>query len=190
MEIYIEEKEFDKLVFTEKPPEKGEYEYCTFSNCDFSSSDLTQIIFSECEFINCNLSMAKLTGTALRNVKFIDCKMLGINFENCNKFGLGISFENCVANHCIFYKTKLRKTHFKNSQLHETDFAECDLTNSTFDNCDLTRATFENTILENVNFKTAYNFEIDPEINRIKKARFSIENISGLLTKYDIRIER
>ena len=115
--------------------------------------------------------------------------MLGINFENCNKFGLEISFENCVANHCIFYKTKLKKTNLKNSQLHETDFTECDLTNSTFDNCDLTRATFENTILENVDFKTAYNFEIDPEFNHIKKAKFSIQNISGLLTKYDIEIE-
>jgi hypothetical protein len=54
----------------------------------------------------------------------------------------------------------------------------------------LTRATFENTILENVNFKTACNFEIDPEFNRIKKAKFSIENVSGLLAKYDIKIER
>lgn len=52
MEDYIEDKEFDKLNFTEKPLRKGEYEYCTFLNCDFSNSDLNQIIFSECEFIN------------------------------------------------------------------------------------------------------------------------------------------
>ncbi len=45
MEIYIEYKKFDKLVFTEKPLEKGEYEYCKFSNCDFSNSDLTKITF-------------------------------------------------------------------------------------------------------------------------------------------------
>ena len=107
MEIYIEDKEFEKMVFTEKPLKKGEYEYCTFSNCDFSNSDLTQIIFSECEFINCNLSMVKLTETVLRNVKFKDCKMLGLNFENCNEFGFEMSFENCVLNHCIFYKVKL-----------------------------------------------------------------------------------
>lgn len=189
MELYIEDTNFDKLVFTEKPLQKGEYESCTFSNCNFSNSDLTHIIFSECEFINCNLSMAKLTDTALRNVTFRDCKMLGVNFENCNKFALEITLKNCVANHCIFYKTKLKKTNFKNTQLHETDFSECDLTNSVFDNCDLTRATFSNTILENVDFRTAYNFEIDPEFNRIKKARFSNENILGLLTKYDIKIE-
>jgi len=86
--------------------------------------------------------------------------------------------------------SKFKKTNFKNSQFHETDFSECDLTNSIFDNCDLTRAIFENTILENVDFRTAYNFEIDPELNRIKRAKFSVGNIPGLLTKYDIKIER
>jgi len=114
--------------------------------------------------------------------------MLGLNFEDCNEFALEISFENCVLNHSIFYKTKLKHTNFKNSQLHETDFSECDLSHSIFNNCDLTRATFQNTILENANFKTAYNFEIDPESNKIKKAKFSIENILGLLAKYDIKV--
>ena len=190
MEVYIEDKEFDKLVFSDKPLEKGEYENCIFTNCDFSNADLSKIIFSECEFVNCNLSMAKLQGTAFRKVKFTDCKLLGLNFENCNPFGLEMSFEHCVLDHSIFYKTNLKNTSFINSQIHEADFTESDLTHSIFEKCDLQGATFENTILEKANLKTAYNFQIDPEKNRIKKAKFSTENISGLLAQYDIKIEK
>jgi uncharacterized protein YjbI with pentapeptide repeats len=73
--------------------------------------------------------------------------------------------------------------------LHETDFTECDLTGSTFDICDLTGATFDNTNLEKTSFSTAFNYSIDPEINRIKKAKFSVPGVLGLLNKYDIVIE-
>ena len=69
------------------------------------------------------------------------------------------------------------------------DFTECDLTASIFENCDLNNATFDNTIIEKVDFRTAFNYSINPELNRIKKAKFSIEGISGLLSKYDIDIE-
>jgi len=83
----------------------------------------------------------------------------------------------------------MKKTVFKNSQLHEADFSECDLTGSIFDNCDLAGATFDNTIIEKVDFRTSYNYSIDPERNKIKKARFSLLGVSGLLDKYDIEID-
>jgi hypothetical protein len=58
-----------------------------------------------------------------------------------------------------------------------------------FDNCNLERATFDQTILEKSDLRTSYNYSLDPEINRIKKAKFSILSIAGLLDKYDIEIE-
>jgi uncharacterized protein YjbI with pentapeptide repeats len=69
------------------------------------------------------------------------------------------------------------------------DFTETDLTESLFENCDLARATFANTMLEKTDFCTAYNYSIDPDLNRIKKAKFSTAGIAGLLDKYDILIE-
>ncbi len=190
MQDFIEEQTFTQIDYTQEPLDKAEYEDCTFSNCDFSSSDLADVVFSNCRFISCNLSMVRLSNTVLRDVKFKECKLLGIDFEVCNPFGLKMIMENCILNHCLFFKTKIRKTTFKDCHLHEADFTECDLTSTVFENCDLTRATFERTILEKADFRTAYGFIIDPELNRIKKALFSIENISGLLTKYDIHIER
>jgi uncharacterized protein YjbI with pentapeptide repeats len=116
--------------------------------------------------------------------------MLGLHFEHCNEFGLAFSFEDCQLDHSSFYKTKIKKTSFKNSSLKESDFTESDLTSSIFENCNLSGALFENTILEKADFRTSLNYSIDPELNRIRKAKFSISEISGLLNKYDIEIDR
>jgi fluoroquinolone resistance protein len=72
--------------------------------------------------------------------------------------------------------------------LTEADFSESDLTAAVFDHCDLARATFDHTVLEKADFRTAVNYSIDPEKNKIKKARFSMAGIAGLLDKYDIDI--
>jgi fluoroquinolone resistance protein len=93
-----------------------------------------------------------------------------------------------VIEYSSFYQTKIRKTIFRNSQLHEADFAECDLTSALFDNCDLNGAAFDRTVLEKVDFRSSYHYTIDPEENRINKAKFSTAGIAGLLGKYDIEI--
>ncbi len=167
-----------------------EYENCVFNNCDFDSIKLSEFKFIDCTFNGCNLSLAKLNRTTLQSVSFKDCKLLGIQFDECNPFGLALSFEGCQLNHSSFYKMKIKKTSFINSQLQKTDFSEADLTSSFFTNCNLLQAVFDQTILEKVDFRSSINYSIDPENNRIKKAKFSILGISGLLGKYDIYIEK
>ena len=112
-----------------------------------------------------------------------------MRFEDCNDFLFSVHFEDCQLNLSSFCKLKLKNTKFKNSKLHEVDFTEVDLTGSVFENCDLNRAIFEKTNLESVDFRTAYNYSIDPELNRIKKAKFSVSGLAGLLDKYNIEIE-
>ena len=179
---------FEKVNYTATPLARGEYERCRFINCDFSNSSLANIKFLESEFIGCNLSLCKLDMAAFVDVKFTDGKLLGLQFETCDKFNLSIGFDNCILNHSSFFQSKIRKTLFKNTQLIEVDFAESDLTASVFDNCDLSRASFVRCILEKVDFRTSYNYSIDPEINKVKKAKFSLAGIRGLLDKYDIEI--
>jgi uncharacterized protein YjbI with pentapeptide repeats len=114
--------------------------------------------------------------------------MLGMHFDDCNQIGLTLNFENCNLSNSIFYKTKLKKTAFRNSKLHEADFTECNLSSSVFENCDLSGATFANTIIEKADLSTSFNYSIDPERNMIKKAKFSLSGIAGLLDRYDIEI--
>lgn len=182
-------KLFEKIDYTVNPLIKGEYENCTFTNCNFHNADLSGISFAECNFEGCDFSMANSKNTAFKDVKFKDCKLLGFRFDECSSFLLSVDFENCILRLAVFYKLKLKKTRFKNCNLQEADFAETDLSNSTFDNCDLQRALFLGTVLEKTDFRTSYNFSINPETNRIKKARFSKLGALGLLDKYNIDIE-
>ena len=188
-QAFIQDQNFDKLDYTQEALAKGEYENCTFTNCNFEETNLNDIKFMNCDFHDCNWSLAQLNGTVLREVKFKDCKMLGLQFETCNDFGLSFSFENCQLNHSTFFQMNIKKTIFQNCQLREIDFSESNLSNVVFDNCDLSQAIFINTVLDKADFRTAYNYSIDPESNRLKKAKFSILGISGLLDKYDLVIE-
>lgn len=189
-DLFINEETFEGNDFSLNPLTKGEYENCIFNNCIFTENNLSEFKFIDCTFYNCNLSLVKLNGTAFRDVKFKECKMLGLHFDTCNEFGLIFSFDTCQLNHSSFYKTKIKKTVFKNSQLEEVDFVETDLTSAVFDNCNLVQAVFDRTMLEKADFRSSCNYSINPENNRIKKAKFSILGISGLLDKYDIEIEK
>jgi uncharacterized protein YjbI with pentapeptide repeats len=133
--------------------------------------------------------LATIANTAFRDVTFKGCKMLGLQFDGCNQFGLSIQFQGCQLNLSSFYKLRLRNTKFNNCTLHEVDFTDADLTGVAFTNCDLLGAKFENTILEKTDFRTAHNYSFDPEINRVRKAKFSFSGIPGLLDKYQIDIE-
>lgn len=187
--IWVEEKIFELVNFATDTLPKGNYENCRFINCNFSDVDLSETVFSECEFTGCNLSMAKLHQTALRDIKFNDCKLIGLHFKDCNELIVALCFNNCNLNLSTFYTLKLKKTIFNNSNLTEVDFTDCDLTGSVFTNCNLTGTVFENTILEKADLRTSYNYSINPELNRIKKAKFSVAGIAGLLNKYDIVID-
>ena len=187
--IYIEDKNFNGNDFTVSGIEQGNYENCRFLNCNLSEVNLSGINFLECSFDACNLGMAKLGNTGLRDIKFIGCKLLGLHFEHCNPIGLSMHFDNCILNLSSFYRLRLKGTVFKNSILHEADLTDTDLTNARFDNCDLEGTIFGNTILEKADLTTAYNYSIDPASNKIKKAKFSMPGVIGLLDNYDIVIE-
>lgn len=183
--ICFQDKTFDRI----NSLTKGEYENCAFTNADLASSDLSEFKFIHCSFVGCNLSLARIDRTAFQDVTFKDCKMLGLRFDACSEFGLAFQFEGCQFNDCSFYKRKIKKTVFRRCQLQSVDFVEADLSGAVFDDCDLAQALFERTLLEKADLRTAYNYSIDPEANRIKKAQFSTAGISGLLKKYDVEIE-
>ena len=115
--------------------------------------------------------------------------MIGIDFSQCNQFILSFQFADCQLNLASFFKMKLKSMSYDNCELKEVDFVESDLSGSAFHNCDLSGAMFERTNLEKVDFRTAHGYSIDPDLNKIKKAKFSITGSVGLLSKYDITIE-
>jgi fluoroquinolone resistance protein len=184
----IENKIFEKIDYTGRKLPKEEYENCTFLDCVFYNSDLSSLSFYECVFTSCDFSLSKLNNTLLNDIQFKHCKLLGLRFDNCNTSGFTVYFENCQLKLSTFFKLKLIKTKFINCNLQEVDFTETDLSGSVFENCDLQRAVFESTNIEKVDFSSSFNFNIDPEKNKIKKARFSNQGLAGLLDKYNLEI--
>lgn len=186
---YFVDITFENQDFTKTKLRRGDYEGCRFTACDFTEADLAGLNFMDCEFISCNWSAARLDKTGLKNVNFKDCKLLGLPFDKCSDFLFEVAFDRCQLNLSVFYKVKLKKTRFTDCSLHETDFTGADLTEAVFQNCDLLKATFDNTCLEKADLRTSFNYSIDPDMNRIKKAKFAMPAARGLLDKYDILVE-
>jgi uncharacterized protein YjbI with pentapeptide repeats len=132
--------------------------------------------------------MAHIENTAFKEVQFVHCKMLGLDFQGVNSFLLALSFTHCQLEISSFRNRQLRGTVFNNCRLEEVDFSEADLSAASFVDCDLNRAIFAQTNLERTDFSTAFNYSLDPEMNRMKKAVFSRTDLAGLLQKYQLEI--
>lgn len=186
--MYTENRIFSKEELSTKSLEKGEYENCKFEGGDWMNGSLAGYRFSKCTFVLCNMSMVDLRDTTLEKVLFDQCKLVGARFDMCRDFGLSIRFVNSSLNYASFNRKVIRKTVFKSCSLQGTDFMETDLTEAVFDECDFSGAQFDRTILEKADLSTSRNIVLSPESNRIKKAKFSKENLGGLLAKYDLEI--
>ncbi len=183
---YVSDLTITKATLHDAALQPGEYENCLFQELDLVNMDLSNFKFIDCNFEGCNLSLTRLSKAALQEVHFKDCKMMGFRLDQCNDFGLAVSFENCLLQNASFYKKKLSRTRFQNCQLQEADFSECDLSHAVFVDCDLNLATFAATNLEKADLRSASRFNIDPEQNRLKQAKFSWPAVAGLLHKYDV----
>lgn len=186
---YISDTTFEGLKTSDTLLQIGDYEGCSFVNCDLSNSDLSGIKFIDTVFIECNFSNSRIGFTSFQDVKFIQCKMLGLRFDECNDFGFAGSFENCQLDHSSFYKMKVVRSSFMGCSLRDVDFQETQLKGLSFLNCDMLNARFENTNLEKANLRDSFNYSIDPEENRVKGAIFSKDAVLGLLDKYQIVID-
>jgi fluoroquinolone resistance protein len=183
-----EGKDFKHITWDEKRVPGRTFEVCTFDHCSFSNTDFATTKFIDCTFENCNLTMIKVDKASMQQVVFKDCKMLGIDFSLCNGFLFDVRFERCILDFSYFYQRNLKKTKFLYCSLRECNFTACDLTDAVFDNSNLEKAFFNNTLLKGTDFTTAYNFIINPDENKMKKTRFSLDGLPGLLTKHDIII--
>jgi len=189
IDLFNEDKEFNNEDFSGELLQGIECVACKFSNCNFSNTDLSHCDFMDCIFDNCNFSLVKVNNTGLKNIRLLKSKITGVDFSACKDFLLAFHFEGCTIDYCSFWGKKLKKTNFRECSIKESDFSEADLTGAAFNNCDLLNTVFKGTKLEKADFRTAANYIIDPEQNHLKKARFSIHGLPGLLAKYDIHIE-
>lgn len=178
---------FLNLKVLDQNAERKEFENCEFKNCSFHN--LSNLIFRDCIFTNCNLSNLKTSQTILQNCVFKDCKLLGLNFAGAKEFALELHFENCNMDFSSFDKIKLNKSSFKKCRMHEVNLTQANLSKCLVQNCDLHDALFSGTNLSGLDLRSSVNFLIDPEFNNIRKAKFSLNSLPGLLHRYEIIVD-
>lgn len=188
--VYYNDSKFVKADLPRFSGDVMQFENCTFSTIDFSEISLNHCAFVDCEFEYCNLSMLKLHGSILNNVTFKDCKLTGIDFSRTNETFFSVNFYNCLLDYAVFFKRRNRKGIFKGCSLIGADFSEADLSEAVFEDSNLDAAVFMQTNLSGADFRQAANFVIDPEQNLIKKARFALWGLPGLLAKYGLKIDK
>lgn len=186
---YIIAQEFSHKIYAEDEIMYRDFERCTFTNCDFTQCDYLAVAFIDCVFINCNFTEAKINYVSLRDVVFTGCNFTGVNFAMVDTLLFKFEFKECILDYTKFYTLKMRGTLFTDCSLIAADFMNADITDAVFDNCDFHKSVFIDTIANKVDFTTSYNFTIDPEKNKLKKAKFSQAGLKGLLTKYDIVVK-
>lgn len=183
------EENYKRIDFTSENFRNARYESCSFENCSFTQVNFIELTFEECDFINCDFTGAFLNETPLRDVTFTGCKMIGLNFENVSPFRLKIQFEDTMLDYASFHKLKLAGLKMVNCSLKGCDFSATQLKKSVFTNSILTDAQFNNTNLLDADFRSSKNYSINPSLNQVKGARFTVDGLMGLLEDFKIRVD-
>jgi len=184
-----QDQTFERQAFRDGELDRREVESCRFIQCDLSNISLCEVDFVDCRFEGCNLSMLQPEQCGMKKVAFSDCKLLGVDFGKCKSFAFEVSFSRCTLDFARFMAVPLKGALFEDCSIREANFTAADLTRARFLECNLDRAVFSRTKLEQADLRTARNFVIDPEQNRVAKAKFSTHNVAGLLHKYGIVVE-
>ena len=183
----FENREFKDITGQTELTSKSFYE-CTFLNCDFSGTDLSGSLLSDCKFKNCNFSLVVLIESKLQEVSFEDCKIMGADFTQISKLMINMGFRNSQINDCNFSSLDLQNTKYINCRITQSDFFETNLREADFTGSDLENSIFEQTDLRDADFKLAKNYRINPMINKIKGAEFSMPEAVRLLDSFEIKI--
>ena len=189
MSDYFLDIEHDGITYGENEISYKEFENCTFTNCDFTKCVFMATTFIDCSFNNCNFNATKINHTCLRTVFFNKCKISDVNFAMIDKFIFEIHFKDCILDFSKFYALKMKGFTFTNTSLVAVDFMGADLSEVVFENCDLYRSEFDKAIANKTNFKTSFNYTINPAKTKIKKAIFTLEGLKGLLSTHGIIVK-
>lgn len=186
MPDYFLDIEYNNITYDEQDVNLKEFESCIFNHCDFSNCNFMGVVFIDCVFNQCNFNSARINHVALRTVTFSNCELKEVNFSMCDKLIFEVHFKECILDFSKFYTLKIKGTTFVDCSLVAVDFMKTDLTEVLFDNCDLYRSEFAQATANKANFKSSYNYTIDPTKTKIKKAVFSHTEVKGLLFKHEI----
>lgn len=168
---------------------------CTFVNCFFQEILFKACRFQDCEFINCDLSLAQVDESTFANTTFEQSKLIGVNWVKASwgrseiqPLLKSVDFMNCVLNYATFMGLSLEKIILRKCTARDVDFSDANLSKADCRFSDFTNSHFRHTNLSEADFRGASNYFIQPQLNTLKKTRFSLPEAMTLLYNLDIEI--
>jgi len=184
------DQEFKELDLDGTKINSSEFIDCEFINCSFVESEFKQCRFVNCDFKHCDLSLIKVAGSLFNYTCFENSKIIGVNWAQADwpisDLGQPISFLKSAINHSTFIGLSLKSIQIIDCAAVDVDFREADLSKSDFSGSDLSESLFIHTNLSEANLSQARNYLIDPGLNDLKKAKFSLPEAMSLLYNMDI----
>jgi fluoroquinolone resistance protein len=184
---------YKELALAHRELVASEFYDCQFIRCSLLEAVLRKCRFINCTFQNCDLSLGQFPETVWSGALFEDTKLLGINWTLASwpAAGLGepLQFVRCALNHATFLGLELREASFLDCTLLNVDFREADLSQAQFAGSDLLGSLFAQTNLTQADFSRARNYQIDPALNILKQAHFSLPEAMALLYSLDIVLD-
>ncbi len=185
-------QEFKKLTLKSARVIQKDFTGCTFLKCNFSETLFQECRFHECQFRECDLSLANLKDSAFNSTRFEGSQIIGVDWTQTawakNKFIVfkPVDFIDCVLNHCTFSGLKMKQIQIVRCIAHDVSFEEADLTSADCTFTDFNNSRFMHTNLSEADFTGATNYTIAPQLNVLKKTKFSLPEAMALLYGLDI----
>jgi fluoroquinolone resistance protein len=162
-----------------------EFFQCRFDGCQFLKCVFRRCRFEQCTFERCDLSLMKPLESRFTGVRFLKSKLLGADWTLAATPAT-VAFRGCTVNHSTFQRLALPKLEMAECIAHEVDFTDANLTKADFTRTDFLGSRFVQTNLSGADLSHATNYAIDPRVNRLKKAVFSLPEALSLLSVFDI----
>ncbi|MBN1313009.1 MAG: pentapeptide repeat-containing protein [Anaerolineae bacterium] len=178
--------------------EGGQISSCEFYDCRFERCSFVEAAFLDCRFVNCqfqhcDLSMMNIEGSSFSSTQFEHSKVLGIDWTRGAWPEIQVKgplvFKECVLTHSTFIGLAMKEAQYLACVARNVDFREATLAKADFSDTDLSGSHFINTDLREADFRSAYNYQINPAQNKIDKAKFTLPEAMSLLYSLDIVLD-
>jgi uncharacterized protein YjbI with pentapeptide repeats len=188
-----EDRSFERLRLDHAQVDSAHFLDCQFTGCSLVEAALSACRFQRCNFVDCDLSLVDISGSQFASVVFEGSKLVGVDWTRAHRsehtLGKPLKFINCMLNHGTFIGLDLERVKITDSLAHEVDFRETNLSEAVFSGTDLQGSLFLDTDLSAADLRSARNYLINPAINKLNGARFSLPEAISLLYALDIELD-
>lgn len=188
----VSEETFEGLTMEGGEVAGSEFRECSFVRCALREVAFRACAFDDCSFVECDLSLVKLPHSTFAACRLDDCKIIGVNWTEARwpkaRLWEPVRFHRCVLDHSTFMGLGMKGIRMTRCTAKDVDFRETDLSGADFSGTELSGSLFASTDLTEADLSGASGYSIDPAVNKLKGAKFSLPEALALLSGLGIEL--